>query len=371
MKKVLIYGLTGNLGGIESFIYNHVSSMDLSGLEIHFLVYETPVFYEELKKMGGKFHFIPRRGQDFLNNRKMTKNLFKEIKFDRIWFNVCTMTYILPIKCAFENGVPIRVVHVHSPKASGGWKMELFHKLNKNKIEKYGNIFLSCSVGASEFSYNENILETEKYKIIYNAIDIDKFVFDRGKRKEIREELGLKDDFVIGNVGRLSDVKNHDFLIDIFSEILKEKPLSKLIIVGEGDKRLELEEKIKRLNLEDKIFLLGVRDNIHELLCAFDAYVFPSKYEGLSLSLVEAQVSGLRCFTSSNVSEENDLTGNVFFSDLNESPKYWADKILLNASTYERKNYSDLLKSLGFDVVENGKVIKEILIGDYKFEGSI
>ena len=308
MKKILIYGLTKNLGGIENFIYNHLTSMNLEGMEIHLLVYEKPVFYNELLDMGCIFHFIPRRGVDFKKNRSLTKKLFEDYDFNTIWFNVCTLSYILPLKEAYLKGVKNRIIHVHSPNASGGWKMKLFHNLNKKNIKKYANIFLSCSKGASEYSYDRDIIENQDYRIIYNAINVDKFIYNEENRKKIRNELNIsEEDFVIGHVGRLSDVKNHNFLIDVFDEINKEVK-SKLVLVGEGELRNKLEEKVRELNLDDRVIFLGMRTDIEEILSAFDSFVFPSKYEGLSLSLVEAQASGLRCFLSTNISEENNLT---------------------------------------------------------------
>lgn len=362
MKKILIYGLTKNHGGIESFIYNHLKAMDKSGLELHFLVYEAPVFYDEIKEMGGVFHFVKRRGEDLKENRQKTKELFEQYDFDTIWFNVCTLSYIYPLKCAFEAGVPNRIVHVHSPNASGGWKMKLAHNFNKMIFKKYTNVYLSCSEGATEYSFDRDIVENRDYKIIYNAIDIEKFKFNEKSREEIRQELQLNDEFAVGHVGRFSDVKNHDFLLDVFNEITKLDDSARLVLVGGGEKEEEIRNKIDSLNLNEKVKVLGVRNDAHKILSAMDAYVFPSKYEGLSLSMVEAQASGLICFTSTNISEENKVIDQVYFYDLSDSPKNWAKKILDKSKDYPRKDFTQIIGDKGFDINKNVKELKKILL---------
>ena len=362
MKKILIYGLSKNHGGMESFIYNHLKVMDKSGLELHFLVYETPVFYEELKEMGGIFHFVKRRGEDLKENRLKTKELFNENKFDTIWFNVCTLSYIYPLKCAYEAGVPNRIVHVHSPNASGGWKMELAHKFNKPKLKKYTNVFLSCSEGATEYSYDKDIVNNKNYRIVYNAIDIQKFSYKEENRREIRQELNLKNEFVVGHVGRFSDVKNHDFLVDVFKEISKLDDSARLVLVGGGEKEEEIKSKVANLNLNEKVFFLGVRNDTQKILSAIDAYVFPSKYEGLSLSMVEAQAAGLMCFTSTSISQENKVIDQVYFYDLSDKPKNWAEKVLENAKNYTRRDFTKIIGEKGFDIYKNAEELKKILI---------
>lgn len=362
MKKILIYGLTSRLGGIENFIYNHVMNMDVSDLEISFLVYEDPIYYEELKNKGFKFIFIPRRGVDYKRNLKETRDLFKENKYDALWFNVGTLSYIYPLICAKEANVPVRIVHTHTPKAMGGWKMRVFHEFNKRRIKKYPTHFFTCSKEAGEFSYNGDIINSYQYKVIENAIDLSRFSYKKGLKEKIKNELNIKEGKIIGHVGHFLPVKNHEFIIDLFKKVVDVNDDYHLILIGQGPLLEGIKDKVQRLGLSNKVSFLGRRRDIDELLSSMDLFLFPSHFEGISLSLVEAQASGLKCLTSTNVNRLSDLTGLVKFLNL-EKIEDWKMEIL-NIKDYERRDYREALIRAGFDIKENSKNIKKILQGE-------
>lgn len=362
MKKILIYGLTKNLGGIENFIFNHVKYIDKSKFEVHFLVYEEPVFYEQLLAEGYIFHFVPRRGDDFLGNRRETEKIFKEGKFDIFWFNVCTLTYVYPLICAKKYGVVSRALHVHCPKASGGWKMELLHGLNKNKTNKLPNSFFACSQDAAKFSFVDRVLKDNDYQLILNAIDVDKYKFNKEYKEDLIEELKIKETKILGHVGHFLDVKNHHFLIDIFKDLIDKDEDYHLVLVGTGPLMEEIKNKVKSYALENKVSFLGRRSDVNKIMSLIDLFVFPSKYEGLSLSLVEAQSSGLRCIISDSISQENNLSGDVFFVGLDAGSEAWVSAIRENID-YIRKDNISLIREKGFDVKSNIKLIEEIMEG--------
>ncbi|MCD8028372.1 MAG: glycosyltransferase [Erysipelotrichaceae bacterium] len=141
----------------------------------------------------------------------------------------------------------------------------------------------------------------KQYQILANAIPAKDYIYSSYKRNKVREELYLQDEFVVGLVARFSVQKNHKFLLDIFYELLKINLNSKLLLVGDGDLRPKIEEQIDYLNIKDKVILTGVRTDISDLLQAMDVFVMPSLYEGLPLSIVEAQASGLPCYISDKV----------------------------------------------------------------------
>lgn len=361
MKKLLVYGLTKNLGGIENFIYNHIINFDFSKFEIHFLVYEKPVFYEELENLGCKFHFVPRRGENIIENRKAVEVLFKKNIFDIFWFNVCTLTYIYPLQIASKYKVKKKVIHVHCPSASGGWKMKLFHQLNKPKIEKISDLFFACSKGAADFSFDSSIQNSEKYKLILNAIDVDKYNYNEKYREEIVSEFNIPQKNIISHVGHFLDVKNHIFLIDVLEELVKLNQDYHLILVGTGNLQKDIESKVEKLGLKKNVTFAGRRLDIYKILSASNLFVFPSKYEGLSLSLVEAQSSGLTCVISDSISIENDLTGNTKFISLNESPLTWAKVIDENINNH-RDNNVIKIKEKGFDIKTNVNMIEKMFL---------
>lgn len=187
------------------------------------------------------------------------------------------------------------------------------------------------------------------YTVIYNAIELRQYVFSNEKRDEIRRKLGVENYFVVGNVARMSFQKNHDFLISIFYEIAKIRDDAFLLLVGDGELRQEVRDKIKLLQLENRVLDLGVRDDVPELLNAFDVFLLPTRYEGLGIVLIEAQANGLRCYASDKVVPyEANIYGGIEFISLNKDAKSWADIIcsndnnrrIINNSLINNNNYN-------------------------------
>ncbi len=366
MKRILVYGLTAKLGGLENFIINHLRLMDVEGLEIHLLVNEPPVFEEELRQKGFIIHQVLRRGQSFFGNIKQTKKLFEDYAFDTIWMHVCTLSTIEAIKRAWKAQVGQRIIHVHCPQASGGWKMETLHKLHRKKIGKYANRFWACSQGAADFSFSPELQADPAYALVHNAIDLDRFAYNPGRRARIRKELGIGDEFVLGHIGHLEDVKNHDYLIDVFKAYAKRDSQAKLILVGTGSLEERIREKVIDLNLQDRVFFVGRKTNVSDYYSCFDVMVFPSKYEGLPLSLVEAQASGLPCLISRNIDPAVALTPLVQFASIEDQPSVWADTLSQIEKEGERASYDELLREAGFDLKDNVKRIRQFLLEEEK-----
>ena len=211
--------------------------------------------------------------------------------------------------------------------------------------------FWACSYAAASFFYSDSVIEGEKYKEIVNAIDCDKFAFNKEARDRIRKELNLEDKFVLGNVGRLHSQKNQSFLIDVFKEVLKKRKDAVLLIVGQGPEEKMLKGKVKELKLTKSVKFLGVRVDIPALFSAMDVFVFPSNYEGLGIVLIEAQASGLYCKASRfRIPEGAKLTELVDFISLDFGPRAWAERISKIDRNYERISRKDEITQKGFNI---------------------
>lgn len=362
MKKILVYGLTNNMGGLEMFIAKTILNMDTTDIEIHALIYEKVIFYEQLREKGVIFHDIVRRGKNPIKNLKMLNEIFLNNKFDAIWLNACTLTYISPLVLAKKHGVKVRAIHGHSTDITRGNLMRFFHSINKKRIGKYANLFMGCTPEAAMFVAPKSIIKDRNFIVVKNAIELEKYSYSKKIREEVRREFDIEsDDFVIGNVGHLIDVKNQDFLIDIFEEINRDVPNSKLIIVGEGELEQDLKEKAINKSIKDKIIFTGKRNDVNRIMNAFDVFVMPSKFEGLPLSAVEAQASGLKTFLSDKVSKDSKLTDLVYFINLDSDIINWKNFIISNALNYTRNSKTDILKAQGFSIKENAKYIKQLL----------
>ncbi len=362
-KKILIFGMTSGYGGVESFIINYVRNMDREKLSFDFLVYnEPPAYSEEIKALGGKIIIVPGRGRNPIACIKEIKKALKETKYDAVWSNLCYLSDILVLKYAKIIGVPIRVIHAHNNVNMSGKLNGILHNANKTIINRYATHFWACSDLAGEFFYNQSIIKSNKYKVIPNAVDTAKFSFNPTIREDKRKELGIENQFVLGNVGRLHFQKNHLFLLEIFREVLNKKPDSVLLLIGEGELKEQLENKCRELGIADKVMLLGRRNDVSELMQAMDAFILPSRFEGLGIVLIEAQCSGLYCFASAKVVPNAAKVTDIFeFIDLNEKPSYWADSIL-SVSENLRTDKSSEVSNSGYNIFEQAVFMSNFFV---------
>ena len=190
------------------------------------------------------------------------------------------------------------------------------------------------------------------FHILNNAIDCASYTYAPKHRQNARSIFSISDStFVIGHVGRFSPPKNHTLLIDIFASIHKQRPDSALLLVGDGELRAQIESRVRDLGLQEHVIFTGVRSDVADLMQAMDIFVFPSLYEGLPVTMVEAQAAGLPCFISDKVPRDCVLTDLVTQIPLDASPDQWSESILCCAQT--RNNTYNQLCAAGFDIKRN------------------
>lgn len=187
-----------------------------------------------------------------------------------------------------------------------------------------------------------------------NAVNATSFAYDEKIANKIKSEMKWKDKIVVGHVGRLIAAKNHIFLIDIFHLFHLKHPNSILVLVGEGDQRENICNKIKKLNLEDSIILLGFRSDTANLYQAFDIFVFPSLYEGLPVSLIEAQSAGLSCIVSDTISTQAQILPSYSILSLNASPEVWVNEMEKHLND-KRENTTKNIQKAKFDIYGNAE----------------
>ena len=198
--------------------------------------------------------------------------------------------------------------------------------------------------------YGIKICKTNKYFNLRNAIDTDKYLYDKKTAYEVRNQLGYKDnDYVIGHVGRFATQKNHEYLIDIFNAIHKRDNRFKLILVGDGELRSDVKMKIKEYNLEDAVLFTGVRPDVYKLMQAMDLFLFPSLYEGLPVSVVEAQAAGLPCVISESITKEVRITSLVEQVSLDSSLDVWVNAVM-EKLPHKKENMKTEIEESGYDI---------------------
>lgn len=325
--KILYIGLSPNLGGIETYLYNLYKNMDKSKFEVSFLVFKGKkvCFYDELKAEGVKFFEITHRNKNYRQFLKDLKEVYSNNEFDYIHQNLMDFSCFERITYANKYSNAKIIIHSHNAGFGKniGIKTRILHKIGKHKIKNINYIKLACGKEAGNFFFG-----VENYIVMNNGIDIKKFSYNDVYRKEIREEFDIDDNTtIIGQVAKLEKQKNPIFLIEIFKEYLKLNSSSKLVIVGEGSLKETILRKIEKYNIKDNVIFMGRREDVYKIYSSFDVFLMPSLYEGLSISLIEAQANGLMCYTSDTVDNSSNITGNVKFLSLNNDAQFWAKEI--------------------------------------------
>lgn len=330
MKKILVFGITDNPGGIESVIMNYYRKFDKTKIQLDFLCNTKKVAYEkEITELGGKIYRITARSLNYKKYKYELRNFFQNnaSKYEAIWVNVCSLANIDYLKYAKKYGIKRRIIHSHNSQNMDSFARGILHRYNKMFLKKYATDFWSCSEKSSKWFYHKNTINSDKYLLVNNAIDCNSFKYQENIRKKYREKFDVSDKFVIGNVGRLHFQKNQSFLIDVFSEFLKINSSAILMLIGDGEDRNKLEKKVEELKIENNVIFTGVRSDINNLYQMIDLFIFPSLFEGLSLSLLEAQASGVDCLISDTVASESIFSENVTVLPLNEPKNVWVENI--------------------------------------------
>lgn len=360
-----------NRGGAETMLMNYYRQMDREQVQFDFLLtYQGISDYEkEILELGGKvFHITPCTLHTFGQYKKDIANFLTVHPQYRIVHSHNSSKSAIPLGIAKKCGVPIRISHSHNMFLANPFSpKECMRKLLRNPLKKVSTHNFACSKEAGIWLYGEKYWKEGKVKIVKNAIDLECFAYMPETRERMRQQFGLKDSYVVGHVGRFAPQKNHDFLIDIFAEIKKKKKEAVLLLVGEGELRSEIEEKVRHLGLSDSVIFTGVRKDVPELMQMMDVFVMPSLFEGLGIVLIEAQTTGLPCFASEGVvAQEAKVTELLNFYSLEHKAEEWATEILKKSVLYTRTSRVGQVTKKGYDSKEAAKKLQEFYIRAYR-----
>lgn len=356
-----------NRGGAQAFIINIYREIERSEVQFDFLLHTDKEcsFNEEIRALGGKLYAVPPRHQGILKNRKALEEFFKtHPDYKIVHHHVSSLTYVEPLKVAKRYGVPMRIIHSHNTRQGGSFLHQYLHRWNQLAVKSYATHYLACSDLAAKWLYGKRQYGSGDFAIINNGIEIEKFIYNAEIRSKIRAELGVGDQLVLGNVGRFSYQKNHDFLIDIFKSVHEKETNSVLLLVGDGELRGQIEQKIAAYGLQDSVILTGVRSDIPDLLQAMDVLVMPSYYEGLPVTLVEAQAAGLPCVVADNITQQIKITNFIEYIglDLSDAASAWSSSIIRLVALHVRKDVSDQIIEAGFDIKNTAQYLQKVYL---------
>lgn len=350
-------------GGIETLVMNLYRHIDREQLLFDFLVHRPQEgFYEpEIKSYGGKIFrtqpFNPLKTAGF---KRECMEVFKNHPEYKV-LHAHQELNLWPLEYAHKVGIPTRIAHSHNAKTVVNLKY-FFFRYEKLFIKKHCTDMFMCSTPAGEWSFGKKAVADGKVRFIKNGIETDRFKFDEKTRREVREELGVGDKTVIGHVGRFMQQKNHTFLLEIFSVIHKKNPNTVLALCGEGRLEDEIRQKAKELNIDDSVIFLGVRKDTNRVYQAYDMFLFPSLWEGLPLTGIEAQTAGLPVLMSDVITPETIVTDNVTTFSLANTAEQWADKALDILSSYKRTDCQSQVVKAGFDIQETADWLQNFYI---------
>ena len=374
MIRVLQVLTIMNRGGAETMIMNYYRAIDRSKVQFDFLLHrqEKGAYDDEIEALGGKiYRLFPISPKNYKAYKTAVHDfLLKHKEYHIIHSHLNALSFII-LKEAARLGVPVRIAHSHTSMfnldmvtlISGKYRLSyllkfLLQNLLKRKNNVYANHYFSCGNKAAIWLFGKNRMD--KVVIINNAIDTDNFTFNPHKSNDIKRRLNFNSSLIVGHVGNFVPEKNHSFILKVFFELNKININSRLVLVG-GGKMDELKSMAIKLGVENNVDFLGVREDVNNILQGMDIFIFPSTNEGLPVTLIEAQASGLKILASDSITEELNITGNIHFFSLNESPQLWAEQII-KLCQYHRTNTKELIIDGNYDIEYNAQKLQNFYL---------
>lgn len=354
MIRVLHMIASLGIGGTQAMIMNLYRNIDRSKIQFDFIIdhSEHPrhtYFADEVRKLGGKIYVMPTfKGANAAAVIRAWDQFFKEHREYAILHNHVRSYACIYLPIAKKYGVKT-IAHSHSTSNGKGFPA-LVKTVLQFPIRYQADYFFGCSISAGEWLFGKKAVKNGSFYVVRNAVDIVGYTMNPKIREQYRKLIGAKAGTAVYlHVGRLHESKNHAFLLKVFAEIQKEKEDSLLVLVGEGELREKIEAQIRDLRIEDKVVMLGARNDIHGFFQASDYFLFPSLWEGLPVTVIEAQAAGLPCFISDKVTNEVHISELVASLPIDRGTKPWVDGIMQTSA--KRKDVSSEIISAGFDIL--------------------
>ena len=353
-------------GGAETMVMNYYRHIDRTKVQFDFLVHreQRGAYDDEIETLGGRiYRLCPIYPQNFARYKRDLRGFFQAHPEYKIIHSHMSELGYFAFREAEQQGVPVRICHAHNAPHGFDAKMIVRTYFKKRMMPHLTHLFM-CGEESGKWLYGEK--NKSRFIMLNNAIDAASYTYDLSKREELRRQLGLADKLVIGHVGRFSPQKNHPFLLDIFAALLKKESNAVLLLVGGGEGMSKVQEKVQELGIAEHVRFLGVRSDVADLMQAMDMFVLPSLYEGLPVTMVEAQAAGLPCIISDKVPPECILTeGLVDVMPLSASPGAWAEKILAKRAIPRTDRRAEIAAH-GFDITTEAVKLQEFYLKAYE-----
>ena len=361
--KVLQFSVAASKGGQTLYVLNSWKHIDKTKFQFDFITFDSKLdFEQQLIDEGCKVYHMSCYPEENMEQFIKEFDAILIQHYDVIHIQTSFWKDTIVEQRAMLAGVKKVIIHSHNTGCARAWIKEPNEEALQRHLEvqarlndKTATDFWACSAEAAKWLYGDKI-KSNQIKIIKNAIDTEQYSYKPNLRAQVRKELGIEDSFVVGHVGRFVYQKNHAFLVEVYNEVQKKCSDTILLLIGRGELRDDIEKQVKNLGLITKVYFIDFQNDVSKYYQAMDVFAFPSFFEGLPFTLVEAQTAGLPCLCSNRISEEILLTDNIQQLGL-DNIDVWVDKILELSQGYERKDYSKLISDAGHDI---RKQVKEL-----------
>lgn len=354
MKVLIISTVRFRLNGITSVIMNYYRKMDKTNMKIDFVVINkiSEEYREELENNGSEIFYFPRKSNP-IKYMLGLKELLNKNNYDVIHIHGNSALLSIETLIAKYCKVPVRIVHSHNTTCS----YPVLHKLLQPVLNITSNYGFACGEEAGKWLFKD-----KSYKVIKNGIDLDVFTYNEEKRKEIREKLEIGNRKLIGHIGNFIYQKNHEFLVDVFYDLLKKDKNYVLLLISDGALLESIKEKVNNLGISENVIFLGKTTEVSNYIQAMDIFLLPSHFEGLPVVLIEAQALGVPCIVSDKVSKDAKLTNLIEFLPINNT-SIWVDKILKTQVDNRQDNSIEAHISIernGYNILTNANEVKKL-----------
>lgn len=355
------------VGGVTNMMINIQSHIDRSKVNFDYLVYhdrkeplEEKVFDMGSKKLVASVDNVPVRPLRRLLRINEIRKVCKKNHVKILHYNADSAADMTNIIGAKLGGVKYITIHSHNAGfGTAGIGIKLASALLKPLIPLICDNYWACSDLAARFLFPNSIIKAGNYEVIPNGIELNKYAYNSDARRSTRKRLGVEGKYVIGHVGRFSSQKNHSFLIDIFNRIQQKDSNTVLLLFGVGELTEAMKTKVINLGIEDKVIFYGASNEMERMFQAMDVFVMPSLHEGLPVTGVEAQASGLPCVFADTITKEIGLTDNCQFLSLNDPEERWIETILSYKYSERRSGVQALLKA-HYDIQQTADRVAEL-----------
>lgn len=350
-SRILIITNTIDAGGAETFLMKVFRTIDRSRFVFDFLINkkDSTFYLDEIHALGGQVYYGESKSRNPIRSFLCIKKLVKQNDYKTVFCIAVHPIGFIDLFAAKMGGANKLLIRSTNSNA-GGSISNFLAELSRPFVRMLADAMFAPSKEAACWLFGQNAVENNKVVILNNGVDTSLFTFSESRRKDAREKLGVDNTtLVIGHIGRFNRQKNHTKLIDVFCSIKSMNRNSKLVLVGEGEQINDVKNYVFEKKLTQDVIFLGIRKEIPDLLCAFDVMVFPSFYEGMPNTIIEAQAADLPCVISDTISPDVVITDKVKQLSLATNDAMWAASAI-ESYTYQRKDSSLDIAKAGYSI---------------------